>query len=156
MKRQSRKGFAAACQDGHDSPIALPEHACESFLILGAGVRAVTWVGMDPDPGELLWSSSRIDLLIKKFGDGFVIKSDGHRRTVLPDQHEVFYKQQIFWARDSESTDFGCPAVAQIQQFCPGPRTKSQGRFSGSPSRQAYSPAARSMLFHDHSSRKVH
>jgi hypothetical protein len=70
-------------------------------------VRAVTRVGMDPDPGELLWFSPRIDLLIKKFGDGFVIKSDGHRRTVLPGQHEVFHKQQVLWIRDSESTDFG-------------------------------------------------
>jgi hypothetical protein len=92
MKRHASKRLAAARQDGHDSPIALPEHSREGFLVLGAGVRAVTRVGMDPDPGELLWSSARIDLLIKKFGDGFVIKSDGHRRTVLPNQYKVFYK----------------------------------------------------------------
>jgi hypothetical protein len=107
MKRHARKRLAAARQDRHDGPITLPKHSREGFFILGAGVRAVTRVGMDPDPCELLWSATRIDLLIKKFGDGFVIKSDGHRRTVLPDQHEVFYKQQVLRTRDSESADFG-------------------------------------------------
>jgi hypothetical protein len=115
MKRQSREGLAAACQDRHDGPIALSENSCERFLILGAGVWAIAWVGMNPDSGELLWSSARIDLLIEEFGDGFVVKSDGHRRTVLPDQHEVFYKQQVFWTRDSESADFGRSKVTQIQ-----------------------------------------
>jgi hypothetical protein len=156
MKRHARKRLAAAGQDRHDGPIAPPEHACESFLILGAGVRAISWMGMDPDPGELLWSSAHIDLLIKKFGDGFVIKSDGHRRTVLPDQHEVFHKQQVLRIRDPESADFGRSKVAQIKQFCPSPRAESQSRLSGSPSWQACSPAVRSMLFHDHNSRKVH
>jgi hypothetical protein len=92
MKRHARKRLAAARQDRHDGPVAPPEHACESFLILGAGVRTVAGMRMDPDPGELLWSSARIDLLIKKFGDGFVIKSNGHRRTVLPDQYKVFHE----------------------------------------------------------------
>jgi hypothetical protein len=111
---------------------------------------------MNPNSGELLWSFARVDLLIEEFGDGFVIKSDGHRRTVLPDQYKVFHKKQVLRIRDSKPADFGRSAVAQIQQFCPSPRAEPQGRLRDTPSWQACSPAARSMLFHDHNPRKVH
>jgi hypothetical protein len=60
MKRHASKRLAAARQDRHDGPIALPEHSREGFLVLGAGVRAVAWVGVDPDPGYVVFHIRRI------------------------------------------------------------------------------------------------
>jgi hypothetical protein len=110
---------------------------------------------VNPDSGELFWMSSCIGLLVKELGNSIVFKRHSHWGTMLADHHEVLHKQQVVRIRDPKSADLSWSEIAQIQEFGPRPRAKSQTLPRCSKSLQACSPAARLMVFHGRNSRTI-
>jgi hypothetical protein len=48
-----------------------------------AGLSRIAWVRVDPNPAELLGSTSRVNLVVKDLGHGRVIEGNGNRCTRL-------------------------------------------------------------------------
>ena len=114
-KVDSSVGLAPAGQNRHHRPVGTSKHALKGFFVDSAGTGRVPRVRVNPDAGELFWTSPKVDLLVKEICDGNIVKCDGDDRANLLDQHNIFNEQQVFRGRNSESADLGRPYVTQKQ-----------------------------------------
>jgi len=61
--------LALARDDEHHGPIAGAEDPAERLLVDMAGLSRIAGVRVDPNPSELLWPASKVNLVVKELGN---------------------------------------------------------------------------------------
>ena len=83
---------------------------------------------VQPDSGEPLDRQPLIDLLIEKIGHGRVVEGDRDGTTGLTDKSDVFDRERINGAGDSEAADFDAVQIPPEQQLGPRQRREPETR----------------------------
>jgi len=79
-------------------------------------------MGVEPDPGELLWLSASIYLGVEEISHSLIVKTDTDSGDFLFDCDKILYIEQVICLGDSKASDLGIAAISKIQQLGPGCR----------------------------------
>ncbi len=79
-------------------------------------------MGVQPNPGELLWLSAGIYLVIEQISHSLIVETDAGSSGFLLDCDKILYIEQVICFGDSKASDLGIAAISKIQQLGPGCR----------------------------------
>ena len=79
-------------------------------------------MGVQTNPGELLWLSAGIYLAIKEISHSLIVEADTGSGDFLFDCDKVLYVKQVICLGDSKASDLGIAAISEKQQLGPGCR----------------------------------